>query len=172
GFLPVSSQRRDIALSSKTRAPAGVGNRSNAGFKDEADVKRAWLRASSRAIESNLTDFLCLHDAFPAANTDSTKSAPTKCRSASTLRPASGYTRASLAGLGDSIGPIRHLAPSAEGTSLASPREQPAPDVSDAGPGDLRVAGSCVCPGTPRSALLCDCCRHSDRDWQLGHRCE
>src|SRR4029450_136450 len=38
GFLPVSSQRRDIALSSKTRAPAGVGNRSNAGFKDEADV--------------------------------------------------------------------------------------------------------------------------------------
>jgi hypothetical protein len=32
GFLPVSSQRRDIALSSKTRAHAGAGNRSNAGI--------------------------------------------------------------------------------------------------------------------------------------------
>jgi hypothetical protein len=32
GFLPVSSQRRDIALSSKTRAHAGAGNRSIAGI--------------------------------------------------------------------------------------------------------------------------------------------
>src|SRR4029453_2447223 len=59
GFLPVSSQRRDIALSSKTRAPAGVGNRSNAGFKDEADVKKAGLRAQSGAINSDWNVFLC-----------------------------------------------------------------------------------------------------------------